>query len=735
MADWLYGLRVKARALSVRGTIFLLLIVSFAVVAMAGLGYRELRDETRSNIDVRIDRAARAGALTILKAARGVFTVRRDGQGRPLAYQVAHGTAADVLRPSAFLDGLVQEIAAANQGLAEIYRFDRASGHFQRFSATIPGGDAAWVRHAVLGSGHPAYASLIGGVPFVGEVPVDDRKRVASLTPILDENSNVAGLLSVDVGWRDELWRASNDLFARMALWTAGLLITVALAGAWLMYRAMRPLRMIARYARDVVESDDPGPPPFVDREDEVGLVARGMAAVVHMRAQLETLAFTDELTGLPCRAWLEQELSQRLTKTEGLENPSCLLLLGIDNFRLINDAFGHRAGDEVLQYVSGILTSSLQSGARLARFGADEFAVLLGEGRTKKAALRQASALLAALHHPILLRFGSIHLSASIGLVKVPDDGRTVEDALKNVTLAMHKAKATGKNQILAYSDELDYAVQRRIELERDLRSAIVAGDLAIHFQPQVRCSDHSLHGVEALVRWPHRTKGMISPAEFIPIAEESGIIVELGTWVLDEACRQARAWLDSGFDFSKVSVNISPIQLWQPNFERLVAGLLEKHGLDSTRLCLEVTENVFINRETDVVQGVLRRLASVGVMLSLDDFGTGYSSLGYLRSLPFAQLKIDQSFVCGADVDPRRQSVLAAVVALGRGLGMQVVAEGVETAREAAMIRAMGCDASQGFYFSRPHPALNTPVEAHRIRQMPFEQQTLSLVEMRRA
>ena len=720
MAGWLRVLRSRSQTLSVKGTLILLAIVSAAVVSMSALGYRELRTETAAQIAIRLDRAARAGAMTVSKSAAGTFTVRRSGDGRPLSYQIASGSADQMLRPTVFFDTLVQEVAAINQGFVNLFRFDAASGEFHRIATSMRAPDGSYVRHAVVGRSHPAYGSIMAATPFVGDVPMLGRYRIAYLTPVVGEQSQVAGFLAVDVGWQDDLWRASDELFNR-SVWSSLIILgIVAALGSMLMLRALHPFQTIARYARAVADRQDPGPTPYTERTDEIGHVARGIADVVAMRARLEALAFNDELTGLPSRSWLEQELEERLSHTGEIEQPSYLLLLGINNFRLVIDAFGHRAGDEALRFVSGLLGASLVPGARLIRFGSDEFAVLLGEGRSKKNALRQASELLAALHHPILLKFGSVHLSACIGIVRVPDDCATVEDALKNVTLAMHKAKSVGKNQILLYSNELDFAVQRRISLERDLRSAIAAGDLTVHYQPQVRALDNQLHGIEALVRWPHRQKGMISPAEFIPIAEEAGIIVELGTWVLEESCRQARAWLDAGFDFGKVSVNISPIQLWQPNFERLVAAILVRNGLEPQRLCLEVTENVFINRETEVVQGVLRRLSEQGIVLSLDDFGTGYSSLGYLRSLPFAQLKIDQSFVQGADADPRRQSLLGAVVALGRGLGMQVVAEGVETAREAAMIRALACDAIQGFYFARPQPPLKMPLEAERIRQM---------------
>ena len=310
------------------------------------------------------------------------------------------------------------------------------------------------------------------------------------------------------------------------------------------------------------------------------------------------------------------------------------------------------------------------------------------------------------------------MHSGCSIGVAFLPEHGASAEEAHRNADLALRRAKLEGRGRVVVYDHDLNEKTQKSMLLARMLRQALENNELTVHLQPQVRVKDGKLHGFEALARWPHPSRGMIPPSEFIPVAEASGLIPELGQRVLDEACRIAREWCDAGFAFGHVSVNVSPIQLWQPNFVALVSEALARHRLDGKMLCLEVTESVFVDHDQSRVMSVFGELRALGVSLSLDDFGSGYSSLGYLNTLPLDQLKIDRAFISGVDKDNRKRSLLYGIVALGKGLQLDLVAEGAETAEEVAVLREIGCAVVQGYFFGKPVPAVMAQIEADRIQ-----------------
>jgi diguanylate cyclase (GGDEF)-like protein len=713
------GFQTYLRSLSTKGTLVLSVIVSLAVLAMAELGHFELNRETERHIAVRLDRAARAAAAMIASGPSTVLTVTRHGDGAPRAYQIRSGSAAEVLVPSARFDAMVEDIARVNQGFVNLFRFDAADKTFERIATTMRGPQGEYVRTVRFGASHPAYAVLLGTGAFVGEVPQTAGWRLASIVPILGETGEVAGALAVDVGWSTDLWRAATDLGHRIAVASVLLLITVACFGSFLMFRAMYPLRVIADYARRLAAHEPVGPMPYRDRHDEVGHLAICMDEIAGMRARLERLAFFDSLTGFANRARLEHRLDEMMREIHKDGGEAGLVLLGIDNFRAINDVFGLAAGDGVLVETARRLAALLPARGLLARHGADEFALLLPSA-TAADLSDLAERAAACLRQPFAIGRATVHLDASAGIIRLPVDAADTATALRNAHITLNRAKQAGRGRIETFAARFDREVLRRAELERDLREAIVAGELLLHFQPQVRVADLGLHGVEAQVRWDHPRLGMVPPAEFIPVAEDAGLIGELGAFVLDEACRTGRQWLDAGFDFGRISVNVSPLQFWQPNFAGSVAEALARHDLPAARLCLEVTETLFLDPNAAELREMLTALNRIGVHLSLDDFGAGCSSLSSLSDLPFTQIKIDRSFVRGIDTDLRHRNLFIGIVALGHGLGMQVVAEGAETAGEVATIADSGANAVQGFYFARPVPALCVPLEAERIARL---------------
>ena len=697
----------------------LVLVVAVAAWLVAWTGQSELKQQTTENITVRLDRATRTAAAVIGMKSADTFTITRDHAGQPKAYQVSQGESAAVLQPSMRFDVLVEDIARVNQGFVNLFRFDNETAEFVRIATTMRASDGSYQREVRFGPAHPAYASLMALERFVGEVPQLNRSRMAYLTPIVSEFSTIAGAIAVDVGWVDDLWHAATELEASNNRTTLMLIALAALLGGTLLFLAMSPLRQIARYARAVASNDDHGPVPYLRRRDEIGALAAGIAKVVDMRARLEKLAFFDSVTGKPNRTRFEMLLQNALKNAREESHAVCLILIGIDQFRSVNDTFGHRTGDAVLRQIAEAISGEISDGDIVARINADEFAVLVKGIDRQKDAKALAQRCISRLDKPFSLPQGDICVTASVGIVMLPRAEDNAADAMRDASLALHKAKADGRRQILVMTAGHRAEAERTMELQRELRHALVDRQLLLHFQPQIAPDSHGLFGVEALVRWNHPEQGMVSPAEFIPVAEDSGLIVDLGRFVLDEACRTARQWLDCGFEFRHVSINISPIQLWQPRFDRLISKMLVKHGLPPHCLCLEVTESVFVNREVGRVMDVLTRLSQLGVTLSLDDFGTGYSSLGYLQEMPFRQLKIDRSFIRGAQDDPNRAKLLAGMVALARGLDLQVIAEGVETEEELDLVRALGCDAVQGFYFAEPVPALMIPIAVNRIRR----------------
>jgi diguanylate cyclase (GGDEF)-like protein/PAS domain S-box-containing protein len=430
------------------------------------------------------------------------------------------------------------------------------------------------------------------------------------------------------------------------------------------------------------------------------------------LEAQLAHQALHDALTGLPNRALLRDRITHALSRTRA-KTPPVVLLLGLDHFKGVNDAFGHAAGDTVLREAVERLTRCLRPGDTLARLGGDEFAVLLDGIPGAQAAEAIAERMIEALRVPFAVHGTDVVVGASIG-VAVANRADTVDDLLRNADLAMYRAKHAGRARVAAFVPGMHTEVRERLQLEADLRRAIAGdrsgGELLLHYQPIVHLSSAALHGVEALVRWAHPTRGLVSPMEFIPIAEDTGLIVPIEQWVLAAACRQVQQWRAAypGRGLASLTVNVSGRHLAAAGMVGDVSTALEAAGLDPSCLVLELTESMLV-RDTHATLDRLRTLKALGVRLAIDDFGTGYSSLAYLEQFPIDLLKIDKSFVDRigqTDVaDAPEESPLArAVLGLGRVLGMSVVAEGIEHAGQHARLQALACEYGQGYHFARP-------------------------------
>lgn len=448
---------------------------------------------------------------------------------------------------------------------------------------------------------------------------------------------------------------------------------------------------------------------------------------------QLELLAYSDPLTGLANRALFKRQLAALIEGRAVGSQGGALLLIDLDRFKEVNDSLGHAAGDELLIRVAAALRLELGPRAFIARLGGDEFAVLAEECGMSDAALTGlADRLIARLSGPVDLTEGEAFIGATIGIARLPEHGTTAETAMRNADLALYMAKEAGRGRAQLFEPIYAQTVEQRLDLGRHLRRAVETGTLQAHYQPQVDLRTGQVTGFEALLRWTHPERGPISPAEFIPIAESSGLIVDLGLWVLREACRQGRTWLDAGLPPRSVSVNVSPAQIWSMDFETAVSAVLAETGFPAELLCLELTESLFVDHTEQRISHTLTALSRLGVRLALDDFGSGYSSLGYLTRLPFDRLKVDRAFVDGISTAPEKRKLLGGIIALSRGLGMTVVAEGAELPAEADVLGELDCDLVQGFVFSRPvapdeAPLVAAGIEREMCRMQPIRRQTI--------
>ncbi len=431
-------------------------------------------------------------------------------------------------------------------------------------------------------------------------------------------------------------------------------------------------------------------------------------------RNRIRRLAFYDDLTGLPNRSLLHAQADQAITAASHNGQRLAVLFIDLDRFKQVNDSFGHPGGDELLRTVARRLQEETGPMDIVGRQSGDEFVVLLNPCDVATASERSEH-LLRMLGQPLQLGEVEIRPSASIGISVFPHDGNNMDALLHHADVAMYQAKHNGRNRVRFYSSEMDECAQERMALEAALREALEQGQLQLHYQPQIDIQNGRLHSVEALARWHHPRLGSVPPIRFIPLAEEAGLIGDLGRWALQEACQQLHRWRMDGLEVPSVSVNLSPTNFHNPGLPDTIAQILRQQALQASDLTLEITEDVLLDGDPTTLQ-VLRQVHALGVRLSMDDFGTGYSSLSYLRQLPVSELKLDRSFVHGIEADEVASALTQAIAHIGQSLQLKVVAEGVESAEQLRLLGAQGYQIAQGFHFT---PALPAPALADWVRE----------------
>ena len=422
--------------------------------------------------------------------------------------------------------------------------------------------------------------------------------------------------------------------------------------------------------------------------------------------AELHRLAYYDNLTGLPNRPLFNDRLHQAVADAKRRGTFVVVMLLDIDRFKVINDTMGHQAGDRLLQEIARRLKQGVREGDTVARLGGDEFALVLTGVPDMHGVSHLAKSVLARFAAPTTIDGREVFTGASIGVALYPTDTLDTESLLKFADSAMYHAKESGRNNYQFYSHEMTTSVQARLHLETDLRHALERGELFLHYQPQVDAASGRITGVEALLRWRDGSGAIISPAQFIPLAEETGLIVPIGDWVLETACRQLKRWHDAGHTELTISVNVASRQFREPFFAQGVARIFADSGVLPAAIELEITESLLLENNEET-RRTLDTIKVLGASLAIDDFGTGYSSLSYLKRFPLDRVKIDQSFVRDLGTDPDDLAIVRAIIALSRSLKLDVIAEGVETKDQLALLRSEGCDDYQGFLFARPMDA----------------------------
>ena len=643
--------------------------------------------------------------LTRLAEGRNLAMVQvyENALGAPLAGLLAAATGKDatMLEP-------VDEAQVLRDGLARLTQGSAVVGVriYNRLGVTVFANDPGDVGESHLG--HPGFRSALAGkvaselVERAGAPGVAWGTVLASYIPVSGDGAAVSGvfLLEEDVSpFMAELHAALWKILAA----AVAILGTLLLIQSGVVRRAQRILHEQAQCieaARSTLEIQVEARTEGLKRANR--LLEDQVAERLQAESKLNYLAYHDPLTGLANRRHFLERLAASLLEAARNEQRLAVLFIDLDQFKQVNDSLGHGVGDELLVAVAASLSGHVTLVDMLARLGGDEFVCLMEPVRSDDEVVLLAGQVIAAFDAPFRLGEHELYLSASVGISLFPNDGTTVDVLLRNADTAMCRAKAHGRGQYHFYTPEMTRDAQDKIRMESLLRRALDNGELGVHLQPQVDARGGRLIGAEALIRWDCPELGSVPPARFIPLAEESGLIIQLGDWGLRETCRQVVKWNASGFHLPQVSVNLSVKQLERPEFVDTLHNILDETGIDPARLKLEITESVVM--AVGDAFTLLARLRQIGISLALDDFGTGYSSLSYLKLLPVQQLKIDRSFVVGIGQNPEDEAIIRSVMALAESLNFEVVAEGVETPEQAAFLSASGCRWLQGYLHCSP-------------------------------
>jgi diguanylate cyclase (GGDEF)-like protein len=602
-------------------------------------------------------------------------------------------------------------IGTQTKNEAWIFRFDPASTTFERIATTVTGvaEQPTW-----LPADTPLFSTEgVRGRFATGLTQLQGEWHYVGLLPIVRPDGTVLGAVVTSIGREPDLMRAQGELVRNSLIVLILVLGLTSTIGVLVARRLFLPVPALIGATLRIASEKTEMVTPFQHRTDEIGelagaietlreaMVERGhLRDIRDMAVDLAHMAHHDPLTGLPNRALLMSTLEEA---ARGLDDGRLfnVLMLDLDRFKSINDTMGHASGDNLLVAIADRLVTVLAPGDLVARLGGDEFAIIQQVERNPTVEARKlATRLLDAVASGIALDGQELVVGTSIGIACAPLHGDAASELLKKADLALYRSKASGRGLFSFFQNGMDMAVQDQHALELDLRLALQRDEFEVHYQPIVGLATMTTCGFEALVRWRHPQRGLVPPDQFIPLAEETGMIVPLGQWILDRACRDAASWPDH----YRLAVNLSPVQIQKAGLADAIARALQASGLPAGRLELEVTETVVLAGAESI--DMLCALQASGVGIVLDDFGTGYASLSNLVSLPFSKIKIDRSFVANLTSQQNCRAIVAAITGLARGLDMDVTAEGVETLEQLSILQAAGCTNVQGFYFSRPLP-----------------------------
>lgn len=443
-----------------------------------------------------------------------------------------------------------------------------------------------------------------------------------------------------------------------------------------------------------------------VIRDEKVSCIygiAKNVTELKKIENKLTELSYYDHLTGLPNKHRFTEQLISSMKRAKKNQQSFALLSFDIDRFKIINESVGYLIGDQIIKQLANRVNQALPTDSFLGSFGGDSFLCLLPENIQTEEIIRLTQTLLEVIDRPFVIQQQEIHVTASFGISLYPNDGMDSEQLMKNADIAMHLSKKKGGNQLTFFSEEMNDEVLKRFEMEGYLRKAIKNQQFTLHYQPLVCLESGELFGSEALIRWHHPNIGNVSPAQFIPLAEETGLINDIGQWVLNEACKQNKLWHDQGFTHLQISVNVAARQFQQKHFVEVVKDALLQSGLPPRYLILELTESTMLKNKKHSI-AVMTELQRMGIRVSIDDFGTGYSSLSYLRDFPIDTLKIDRSFIHNLRMNTSDAAIVKAIITMGKGLQIKVLAEGVETEEQMKVLKKLDCHFAQGYFFQKP-------------------------------
>ena len=432
----------------------------------------------------------------------------------------------------------------------------------------------------------------------------------------------------------------------------------------------------------------------------------RSVVAKVIAERKVELLAYRDSLTDLPNRLLFIDRLEQSLTRAERMREEVALMLIDIDDFKLVNDSFGHDAGDKLIQSIARLLSKSLRRADTVARLGGDEFAIIVDNIDGYDDVVSIANNLTTVLEHNVRLDDQETFTSASIGIAIFPGDGADASTLMKNADTALFRAKENGRGSFQFYKPEMSVNAMERLDLENSIRKAVDNDEMILHYLPTVDLHKNDVAGVEALLRWQHPEKGIIKPKDFIHVAEECGLMVPIGQWMVETVCKQLKAWKDAGMENQNISINLAPQQFTKSDIVDQLSRMMAEYGIEGSEITIEVTEKTLLENEGEIETG-LNKLHKMGMTIALDDFGTGFASLSYLRDFPIDVVKIDSTFIAGIPDSEEDTAVVNAIAGVARGLKLSLLAEGVENERQLSLLKGLGCQFGQGYYWSKALPA----------------------------